>query len=256
MAFDLNTQMVSCDHSISLERYYVDSADFRTLKLAANPSLRFRAPINGQALVKLFVSGVSVPPGHPTLGWSILPDTNRVGTSDQFYKIMFNNPVRWFIPLIEISYTTLQDYCLKCSTTGQLNDLVPSNSGSVLHVTDTSKLVQSVLKLVLTSVCPFYPQFTCPVKTYIGRKMTGSVSEDDVSSSIVTALGNLINIQSAQQAFQALTPLETLRDVTNISVNMPDPMTIEVAASIVSYGTLNSVPVNFLLSSNYGLVGN
>jgi hypothetical protein len=86
--------------------------------------------------------------------------------------------------------------------------------------------------------------------------MTGSVSEDDVSSSIVTALGNLINIQSAQQAFQALTPLETLRDVTNISVNMPDPMTIEVAASIVSYGTLNSVPVNFLLSSNYGLVGN
>ena len=256
MSYDLNSGVISCGHEISLERYFIDTTDFRSLRLASNPALFMRAPINGQSLVKLYISGTQVDSNHPVYGWSIVPDINRVGTDDQFYKIIFNNPVRFFIPLIEASYLTHQDYCLRCSATGSLNDIQPAPSGSVLHVVGTNKLIQSCLKHILTSVCLFYPQFTCPIKGYIGHKVTSMVTADDIYTAITTALTNLTNIQAAQQTVQTMDPFEMLRDISNLTVTMPDPMSFSVALSIISYGSLAAIPVNFTLTSSYALVGN
>jgi hypothetical protein len=257
VSYDLNTKLAPCDHAQSGERYVVDTNDFRTLHLAANPVFNMRAPINGQALVRVRVAGNVVPPDHPVYGYDIVSDINRIQTSDVFYKIVFKKPVRWYIPLIEVSYITLKLYCLKCSGSGQLNDFKKANSGSLMHTTGNEKLVQRVLKFVLTSRCAFYPQFTCRIKDYIGRKLGVSITEADISNQIVAALSNLKNIQSSQRTIQNLTPQEMLKDITSVKTafDPADPTVVNIAAWVSSYGSSNSLPISFTLTSTRDLVG-
>lgn len=255
MSYDFNVRLAACDHQQSGERYVVDLEDFRTLHLAVNPALNMRAPINGQAHVKVYISGKLVDPNDPVYGYDIVEDSNRLLTQDRFYKIVFKRPVRFYIPLIEVNYITLKTYCLKCRGQGQLNDLKKTNTG-VQHVTGTDKLVQRVLKMVLTSRCPYYPQFTCKIKDYIGKKFGVQITETDVANQIMQALLNLKQIQAAQKTVQSLDPKEMLKDVTNISTSMPDPTSVNVIAQVSSYGNQQSVPVSFSITTTRQLVGN
>jgi len=257
MSYDYNTGLTSCPHTIYGERYVIDTTDFRTLHYAADPALNMRAPINGQAVVQIFISGEEVQSNDPTYGYSILSDPNRlVGTTANFYKIVFNKPVRFFIPLIEVNYITLQAFCLRCSATGQLNDLVISPSGAMQKIWDTNKLTQKVLKFVLTSTCPFYPQFTCAIRSYIGQKFGTTITEEDVSSQIMDALQSIKQVQSAQRTVQTLSLLEMLKDIGNINITMPDPTSIVAQCSVTSYGTpVTQSSVTFSIVSNRSLVG-
>ena len=257
MSYDFNTRPAACPHEIAGERYIVDKVDFKTLHLAANTSLNMRAPINGQSTVTVRVGGELVQADDPTYGYTILADENRISTPDRFYKIEFRRAVRWFVPLIEVGYVTLQPYCLRCSALGSLNDYRESSAGSLVRVTDTGKLVQRCLKYILTSRCSFYPQFTCPVRDYIGSKFGTVVTEEDVASQIMSSLQSLKNVQAAQRTVQTLSPLEMLKDITGISTSMPDPTAISVSCSVTSYGgQATPLPVNFSISSTRELVGN
>src|SRR4051812_810720 len=129
MSYDIDVRLTTCDHQQSMERMVVDVDDFRTLHIAANVFLNMRAPINGVAQVKLYVRGQLVQANDPVYGYSITPDLNYIQTSDRFYKIQFNKPVRSYIPLIEVSYITIKNFCLKCGTTGQLNNFKPASNG-------------------------------------------------------------------------------------------------------------------------------
>jgi hypothetical protein len=256
MSYDFNTRPAPCPHEIIGERYVVDPIDFKTLHLAADTSLNMRAPINGRSTVTVRISGELVQPSDPVYGYNITPDINRLSTPDQFYKVMLSRPVRWLVPLIEVGYTTLQPYCLRCVSLGSLNDYIESPSGSLSRVTNTAKLVQSCLKFILTSVCPFYPQFTCPIRNYLGMKFGTTVTEEDVASQVMSSLQSLKSIQAAQRTVQTLSPLEMLKDITGVSTSMPDPMSISVACSVTSYGgRATPLPVNFLISSTRELVG-
>lgn len=254
MSYDFNVRLASCDHQQSFERYIVDWEDFMTLHLAANVGLNMRAPINGAAQVLLYIGGQLVSPTHPVYGYSIIPDINRVQTSDKFYKILFNRPVRFYVPLIEVSYITLKNYCLKCGTTGQLNDVKKVSNGSVLHVVNTDKMIQRVLKMVLSSQCPFYPQYTCAIKNYIGKKYGVTVTEADISNQVVAALQNLKLIQASQRTVQNVTPEEMLKDILNLQTASIDPNSVAVSANLTNYGTNNAVPVGFSLTSSTQLV--
>ncbi len=257
MSYDFNTGIEPCPHVIMGERYVVNTTDFRTLNLAADTSINMRAPINGQSVVTVRISGELVDPDDPTYGYSILADPNRLTEQGvQFYKIVFDKPVRWFIPLIEVGYITLQPYCLRCSAQGQFNDFEESSTGSFIRVADTDKLVQRVLKFVLTSKCTFYPQFTCPIKDYIGQKFGTTITQEDIASEIMASLQDLKTVQQAQRTVQPLSQKEMLKDITGISTTMPDPTAVFVQASITSYGTQSSpVSVNFSMSSTRNLVG-
>lgn len=255
MSYDFNVRLAPCGHEISFERYVIDWQDFKTLHLAANVTLNMRAPINGANLVKLYIGGQLVQPNDPIYGYTITPDINRVLTTDQFYKIMFNNPVRWYIPLIEVSYITIKNYCLKCGTAGQLNDIKPASNGSIIHIVGTDKMVQRVLKMVLTSQCGFYPQFTCPIKGYIGKKFGVTITDADISNQIINSLQNLKSIQSAQRTVQSLDPQEMLKDIQNLETNVIDPNSVAVSADLASYGTPNATPVSFALTTSSQLVG-
>ena len=171
--YDFNTLQNACDHQQHLERYQVNPADLRTLQFVGNPSINMRGPINGVALVQILIHGEPITQDDPNYGYAILADPTRLQygqNPELFYKIVFNKEVRLVRPLIEVNYLTREDYCLKCNGIGLLNDLNESSSGSLLRVGGLVKLSQRVLKMVLTSRCAFYPQFTCPIKDYIGRK--------------------------------------------------------------------------------------
>jgi hypothetical protein len=257
VSYDFDSRLTACSHRIDLERYVVDTVDFRTLHLADNPTLNMRAPVNGVATVQLRISGELVQPGDPNYGYALLPDENRLLTPDRFLKIMFNKQVRWFVPLIEASYVTLQPYCLRCASQGQCNDFQVAQTGSFQRIVDTDKLVQKVLKFILTSRHAFYPQYTCKLRSYVGHKFGVSVTEADVASQITDSLQNIKQIQSAQRTVQSLSALEMLKDITAITTNMPDPTSMTVQCSVVSYGT-QATPqtVTFSVASTKKLVGN
>jgi hypothetical protein len=254
LTLDTNGNPVgACNHSISFERYVVDTGDFRTLHYLGNPAINMRAPINGFSTVQMWVSEKPVVQSDPVYGWQIVKDADRVDTTtgDVFYKILFNNPVRIILPLIEVSYTTLQSYCLKCSGLGSLNDLKPSVSGDFQQATQTTKLVQKSLKWVLSSTCAFYPTFTCAIKSYIGRKLGIQITETDIQTQVLNALTQMQQVQNAQGTVQSLDPAEILKDVVNASVdlNPNDPTAVQVSVTVSSFLGI-SAPLGFTLRMN------
>jgi hypothetical protein len=259
--YDFNTLQIPCDHQQHAERYQVNQLDLRTLQYVANPSINMRGPINGTAVVEVLIHGEPIEQDDPTYGYQILPDPNRLqipmgpdGQTETFYKIVFNKEVRLVRPLIEVNYITVQTYCLKCNGTGKLNDFTQNTNGSILRIYGLFKLSQNALKFVLTSQCAFYPQFTCPIKTYIGRKFGISLTDADIANAVISALQNLQNIQTAQNAFQTLQPEETLQSFTNISATQDptDPTVVYVSGVLLSYTSSNmnttvSTPLNFTI---------
>ena len=263
MSFDYNILMFdpmsqlpigACDHHQWFERYIVNQDDFRTLMYAGNPSISQRAPINGANAVQMWIQGEQVFSSDPVYGWQVVLDPDRVDntTSDVFYKIVFNHPVRLVLPLIEVAYITRQDFCLKCSATGYLNDFkLGVGADPLAEVTQTTKLAQKALKWILTSRCPFYPTFVCTIKSYIGRKLGIQITDTDIQTSIVNALTNMQKVQQSQSTVQNLDPQEILKDIVNVTavIDQQDPTIVRVSATVSNYSGQNA-PLGFTLRMN------
>jgi hypothetical protein len=244
----------ACDHHQWFERYVVNQDDFRTLNYAGQPTINMRAPINGASAVQMWINGEQVYSTDPTYGWQVVIDPNRIDITNQniFYKIVFNNPVRVIIPLIEVSYISTQDYCLKCSATGYLNDLkLGVGADPFAEVTQTTKLAQKALKWILTSRCPFYPTFTCAIKSYIGRKLGVQITDTDIQTAVINALTTMQKVQQAQSTVQSLDPQEILKDVVSVSavIDQSDPTIVRVSAVVSNYSG-QSAPLGFTLNMN------
>jgi hypothetical protein len=244
----------ACDHHQWFERYVVNQDDFRTLNYASMPSINQRAPINGAQSVQMWISGEQVQSSDPTYGWQVVLDPNRVDntTEDTFYKIVFNRPARLVLPLIEVSYITRQDYCMKCSTTGFLNDLkLGVGADPLAEVTQVTKLAQKALKWILTSRCPFYPTFVCAIKSYIGRKLGVQITDTDIQTAVVNALTTMQKVQQAQSTVQNLDPQEILKDVVNVTaiIDDQDPTIVRVSVTVSNYSG-QTAPLGFTLQMN------
>ncbi len=264
MSYDYNVLMFdpmtrlpigACDHQQSFERYVVNQTDFRTLNYASDTSINMRAPINGSSAVKIWIAGEQIKVTDPVYGWQVVLDPDRVesvnGVNTSFSKIVFNNPVRLLLPLIEVSYITVQDFCLKCSATGYLNDFKESVSGTFTQVTQATKLAQKALKWVLTARDPFYPTFVCAIKTYIGRKLGIQITDTDIQTAVINALTNMQQVQQAQSTVQSLDPQEILKDIVNVTaiVDPNDPTVVRVSAVISNYSG-QTAPLGFTLRMN------
>lgn len=243
----------ACDHKQWFERYVVNQTDFRTLNYAGNQSINMRAPINGTTAVQMWISGEEVYNTDPVYGWQVIldPDRIEVGTTDLFYKIVFNSPVRLLMPLIEVSYISRQGFCLKCSATGYLNDVKPSTFGDFIQISQTNKLVQKALKWILTSQCPFYPTFVCQLKSLLGHKLGIEITDSDIQTSVVNALTTMQSVQQAQSTVQSLDPQEILKDIVNVTATSDpdDPTTVKVSAVVSNYSG-QSAPLGFTLRMN------
>lgn len=262
MSFDYNVLTIdpmtqlpigACDHQQSFERYVVNQDDFRTLNYAGDTHINMRAPINGLTNVQMWISDQEVYSDDPVYGWAVVLDPDRIDvtTADVFYKIVFNQPVRIVLNLIEVSYITRQDYCLKCSATGALNDFKPAASGAFLQITMGNKLAQKLLKWVLTSQCPFYPSFTCAIKSYIGKKLGIQITDTDIQTEVVNALGTMQQVQQAQGTVQTLQPQEILKDIVSVTAqtNPANPTAVDVAATVSNYSG-QTVPTGFTIRMN------
>ena len=242
---------VSCSHVQIKERYTLDVFDFKTLHYAANPVYNMRAPINGTDQVKVFLRGVLISPTDPILGYSVVPDPDRIETNYTFSKIIFNKPVRMVQPLIEVTYPTRPVFCMKCAGVNTVNDWSNTPAGQLARVTQTNKLVQQCLKYLLTSVNPFNPNLSCRIKSYIAAKM-GSNITDDINNEVVRALGAYQTIQNAQQTVQTLDPEEVLKDITGIAVRQDptNPMLVYLTTQVAAYGSRQNIPLNVALQAN------
>jgi hypothetical protein len=254
MSYDLSSIAQTCDHLILLERYRVSVSDFQTLQFSSPPAatVNMRAPINGVAMLKLFIKGVQVSPTDPNFGYSIVPDPSRVLADYVFSKIIFNQPVRQVGSLIEVTYFTREDFCLKCGGTGQVIDWQTSQSGGLLHTFGDKKLSQQVFKYILTSINPFNPNLTCPIRSYVGKKFGLSITDQDISSAVTTALATYQTIQAAQKTVQTLSPQEMIKNVTSVEARQDptDPLTIYLALQVTVYGLAQPIPLNITLQTN------
>jgi hypothetical protein len=214
-----------------------------------------RAPINGATSIQIWISGEQIQSTDPTYGWQVVTDPDRIeevnGQNVSFYKIVFNNPVRFVIPLIEVSYITQQDFCLKCSTIGYLNDFKLANSGSFIQITMVDKLAQKALKWVLTSQNPFYPSFICLLKSYLGKKLGATVTDTDLTTEVMNALSTMQQVQQAQGTVQTLDPQEILKNIVSVSADIDpdDPTAVIVQCTIANYSG-QSVPLGLTLGIN------
>ena len=251
MSYDFNTLSSICDHSQTFERYVINPDDLRTLNYVGDTSIDMRAPINGQSLVKVYIGGELVDINSSVYGYQLLRDNNRL--QDQgvtFFKIVFNQEVRLITPLIEVSYNTLQPYCIKCSGIGKLNNFEPATGGSFIKVNGNLKLAQKCLKFILTSRDAFYPTFTCRIKDFIGMKYGLTVTDSDIAAEITNGLNIVKQIQLAQRSVQSLDPPEILLDIVSVVAKLDpnDPTLVNVAVIVSSYSG-QTVPLNFSLKA-------
>lgn len=250
MSYDLLTTPAACDHHVARERLAL-AADRRTLVSLVNPLQHLARPVNGGATVVLYIDDVPVPRNHPILGWSLHPDPNPL-TQQRWTLLRFNRLQLVDGWVIEVGYTTTAAYCLKCGATGLVADYALGAGGRWQRVTGLAKLIQRCLKLVLTSVCPFYPNLVCLLRNQIGKKGGRGFSSSDAAYSVATVLANLKTIQQAQAKFQALDADELLANVGSVtaSPDPADPRVIGVSVALTAYsGAQKTLDIGLLKSS-------
>jgi hypothetical protein len=236
------------------ERMVVDSKDWKTLLYAAEPSFYMRGSINGEDSVRLFLNGVEIPKHHAQFGWSTIPDPTTAqeeNLTDRRRRMRLNNPLR-MTGLLEMDYRTIPAHCQKCNGYGKTNDFYRSPKGSFGHIIDQDKLLQRVLKFLLTSQCAFYPTLVSSIKDSVSKKLGFSMTEEDIMSEISASLNNLMRIQTGQKAVQTLSPQEILKGIEDIwtAESQIDPTRISVSIQVSSYGKEQPAPLSFTMRTS------
>jgi len=251
MSFDLAASSTPCDNLNVLERYRVSPLDFRTLLFAENNVVGMRAPINAPSMLRLYFKGSLVHPSHPLYGYAIVPDTTRIQSPYPYSKILFTSPVRLVNPLIEVSYFTMKGFCRKCGGSGSVVDWQVSPSGALNRVVGVRKLAQQSLKYVLASRNPFNPQLVCPIRSYLNRKVNSGLTDEDISSAVMSALASYQSIQRAQQTVQTMDPTEMIKDIVAVGTQTDpnDPTRISVLIEITAYGSNQVIPLTVALQT-------
>jgi hypothetical protein len=244
VSYDYLMLPMACDHKITAERLAIGD-DSQTLFSVDIPTQRMSSPINGLATLRLKFNGEDVPPNHPEFAWGVTDDELAV-PPDKRSKIVFVNPIYMRDVVIEASYTTTAAYCWKCGGTSVVPDLSLAQSGAFTRVLKRKKLVQKALKFLLTSKCVFYPNLTCQLREYVGRKFGYTLTSEDVSFEVMASLDNMRAVQGLQVKYQRLDAEEILQSVDGVgTVQDPnDPTVIRVAVDVSSpAGTRDQVNV-------------
>jgi phage baseplate assembly protein W len=119
------------------------------------------------------------------------------------------------------------------------NDLRLNPDGTLQTVRDNEKLIQDMLKIILTSagsnkIFRWYG-------SVLGAKIIGNILnttqlETEVARSIQTALSNLIALQKSQSRTQYVSAGESIAAIRGVSVlrSETDPRTYEVGISVLT----------------------
>ncbi len=119
------------------------------------------------------------------------------------------------------------------------SDLKIKADGTVRTVTDTPKLRQDVLKIILTSLGSnkFHPWYGCSIsENTIGKNLPQNLLEAEITSSIEQSLRNLKTLQQAQISSQQVSLAEQIAEIGRVDVgrNPIDPRQINIIISILT----------------------
>lgn len=131
------------------------------------------------------------------------------------------------------------------------NKLSINPNGSLQTVRDNEKLIQDILKIVLTSSGSnkiFHWYGSTLGTSVIGNVLEQSQLETEISRSIQSALNNLIALQKAQSRTQYVSAGETIAAIRGVYVlkSDEDPRLYEIGISVLTR-KLNVVEDTFTL---------
>ena len=118
-------------------------------------------------------------------------------------------------------------------------DLQIGSDGDVAQVRDTEKLVQDILKILLTQIGAntFFPWYGSPLTTsVIGNVLDESLLETVATGQIRNGIEMLQKLQREQSKNQRITAAETIAAIKNVRVirNLIDPTVYEVRVSVLT----------------------
>jgi hypothetical protein len=142
----------------------------------------------------------------------------------------FNAPIRGN-PVFKVTYTTYQQFCLRCQSYGIENDYRIGVNGNYLEVRDDDKLNQDSLKILLTirGSNPYFPEYGSNLLTRIGIKAVGA-GVTTITEDVTRALTTLQRIQQIAGRYLDLSPKETLLSIQSVATtpSPTDPTVFEV----------------------------
>ena len=119
------------------------------------------------------------------------------------------------------------------------NDLKRTTDGGVLTVSDTQKLRQDILKIIITTLGSnkFHPWYGCTItEDVIGKNLPENLLKTEIQSSVVASLDNLQKLQSEQLTTQKVSLAEIINFIGSvIAYRSPDdPREVKVDVSVYS----------------------
>lgn len=151
----------------------------------------------------------------------------------QFKSQVKNNPV------FKVTYTTYQEYCLRCQTFAVENDYEIQATGEPREIRNEDLLQQGSLKILETvkGSNPFHPEYGTMLLTRIGIKAIGA-GVTTINEDVNTALRIFQNTQEIQGKYQEVTSRERLATVLSVTTTPsefdPTVFEVEVIASNAS----------------------
>lgn len=133
-------------------------------------------------------------------------------------------------------------------------DVVIGQNGDVEIVENTDKLVQDILKIVLTPIGsnPFHPWYGSPIsKSLVGRALEEDFISSIATQQLQTSLDRLMSLQQAQlKENQLVTASEQIAAVQRVLVerNISDPRFYTIFLTILSKAfSKTDIPINISL---------
>lgn len=128
-------------------------------------------------------------------------------------------------------------------------DLSIGTDSDLAKVQDTEKLVQDILKLLMTEIGsnPFATWYGSSLgQTMIGSGFDNNFLTTLAESQIKNGLDTIMSLQREQAAQQKLTPSELLAGIKSISVerNQVDPTYFTITLNILTR-SLKAIPITF-----------
>lgn len=131
-------------------------------------------------------------------------------------------------------------------------DVKIGTNGDLGKVQDVEKLVQDILKLLMTEIGSnrFFPWYGSSLsQSMIGSGFDGTFLTTIAENQIRNGLDTIMNLQREQAGQQKVTPSELLAAIKNISVqrNQVDPTFFTITLEVLTR-SLKVVPVTFNVS--------
>ncbi len=214
MSYDIKLQN-KCDHRIQWERVPLE-VDSRTIRI---PYL-----VSSGVSLSLRINNVKKDPTT----YTIYTVTKSLSTLKE-NRILLNNKVKDYQPIVELNYLTTSDYCPKCLAVKTLDDWVYTSSGDVSMTQKEPLLLQQLEKIIVTVIGsnPFQTWYGTSLNNLIGTKTFDfEIVRAKISDQINIAIDRLKTIQKQLvNSRRKVDPGELFGQVLSLSVEKQEDPT-------------------------------